>query len=108
MRLDLSFSLTNLSPPAPIVEEIDQERFNRVDQKRTLLYKIPSNHPGLRRAKKEAYFAHIYHTNAIEGNTLSLAQTRSIVETRLAVGGKSLREQNEVLGLDSALSFINR
>ncbi|GFR97441.1 adenosine monophosphate-protein transferase FICD [Elysia marginata] len=100
-------ALLNRNRTAPIVEEIDQERFNRVDQKRTLLYKIPNNHPGLRRAKKEAYFAHIYHTNAIEGNTLSLAQTRSIVETRLAVGGKSLREQNEVLGLDSALSFIN-
>lgn len=102
-----SRALLNRNRTAPIVEEIDQERFNRVDQKRTLLYKIPNNHPGLRRAKKEAYFAHIYHTNAIEGNTLSLAQTRSIVETRLAVGGKSLREQNEVLGLDSALSFIN-
>lgn len=72
------------------------------------MHKIPNNHPALRRAKKEAYFAHIYHTNAIEGNTLTLAQTRSIVETRVAVGGKSLREQNEVLGLDSALSYINR
>lgn len=92
----------------PIVEEIDQARFNRVDQKRALLYTVPHNHPALRRAKKEAYFAHIYHTNAIEGNTLSLAQTRSIVETRVAVGGKSLREQNEVLGLDAALSYINR
>ncbi|RUS73507.1 hypothetical protein EGW08_018722 [Elysia chlorotica] len=100
-------AMHNRNRTAPIVEEIDQERFNRVDQKRSLLYKIPNNHPGLRRAKKEAYFAHIYHTNAIEGNTLSLAQTRSIVETRLAVGGKSLREQNEVLGLDSALSYIN-
>ncbi|GFO50559.1 adenosine monophosphate-protein transferase ficd [Plakobranchus ocellatus] len=100
-------AMLNRNRTAPIVEEIDQETFNRVDQKRSLLYKIPNNHPGLRRAKKEAYFAHIYHTNAIEGNTLSLAQTRSIVETRLAVGGKSLREQNEVLGLDSALSFIN-
>ncbi|CAL1535776.1 unnamed protein product [Lymnaea stagnalis] len=102
-----SRALQNRKRTAPIVEEIDQARFNRVDQKRTQLYTIPHNHPGLRRAKREAYFAHIYHTNAIEGNTLTLAQTRSIVETRLAVGGKSLREQNEVLGLDSALSYIN-
>ncbi|BFZ04876.1 hypothetical protein BsWGS_07915 [Bradybaena similaris] len=100
-------ALENRQRTGPIVEEIDQARFNRVDQKRALLHKIPNNHPALRRAKKEAYFAHIYHTNAIEGNTLTLAQTRSIVETRVAVGGKSLREQNEVLGLDSALSYIN-
>ncbi|XP_059142319.1 protein adenylyltransferase FICD-like [Physella acuta] len=100
-------ALQNRKRTGPIVEEIDQARFNRVDKKRTLLYTIPPHHPGLRRAKREAYFAHIYHTNAIEGNTLTLAQTRSIVETRVAVGGKSLREQNEVLGLDAALSYIN-
>ncbi|XP_005109027.1 protein adenylyltransferase FICD [Aplysia californica] len=100
-------ALQNRERTGPIVEEIDQALFSRIDQKRSLLYTIPHHHPGLRRAKKEAYFAHIYHTNAIEGNTLTLAQTRSIVETRIAVGGKSLREQNEVLGLDSALSFIN-
>ncbi|VDO71740.1 unnamed protein product [Schistosoma margrebowiei] len=61
----------------------------------------------MRRAKVEHYFKHVYHSNAIEGNTLTLAQTRSILETRLAVGGKSLLEQNEVLGMDSALRYIN-
>ncbi|KAH9507567.1 hypothetical protein Btru_051486 [Bulinus truncatus] len=104
---DHSRALQNRQRTGPIVEEIDQACFNRVDQKRALFYRIPHNHPGLRRAKREAYFAHIYHTNAMEGNTLTLAQTRSIVETRIAVGGKSLQEQNEVLGLDSALSYIN-
>lgn len=29
------------------------------------------------------------------------------METRIAVGGKSLAEQNEVLGLDAALSYVN-
>lgn len=100
-------AVINRQRTSPIVEEIDQKRFNRIDQKRNLLYTVPHNHPALRRAKKEAYFAHIYHSNAIEGNTLTLSQTRAIIETRLAVGGKSLSEQNEVLGLDSALSFLN-
>ena len=45
---------------------------------------------------------------AIEGNTLNLIQTRSILETRLAVGGKSVIEHNEVLGLDAALKYINQ
>ena len=45
---------------------------------------------------------------AIEGNTMSLPQTRSILETRLAVGGKSIMEHNEVLGLDAALKYINQ
>ncbi|XP_062604071.1 protein adenylyltransferase FICD-like [Saccostrea cucullata] len=100
-------ALNNKQRILPIVEEIDQRRFNMIDKKLNLFVKIPQNNPGLRRAKKESYFSHIYHTNAIEGNTLTLMQTRAIVETRIAVGGKSLAEQNEVLGLDAALSYIN-
>lgn len=100
-------ALINRQRTNPIVEEIDQKRFNRIDQKRTLFYTVPSHSPALRRAKKEAYFAHIYHSNAIEGNTLTLMQTRAIIETRTAVAGKSLFEQNEVLGLDAALSYMN-
>ncbi|CAH8854001.1 unnamed protein product [Trichobilharzia szidati] len=91
----------------PIVEEIDQRLLNAIDFKVRQFYHIPEGDPGLRRAKVEHYFKHVYHSNAIEGNTLTLAQTRSILETRLAVGGKSLLEQNEVLGMDLALRYIN-
>ncbi|CAH8586286.1 unnamed protein product [Heterobilharzia americana] len=91
----------------PIVEEIDQRLLNAIDFKVRQFYHIPEGDPGLRRAKVEHYFKHVYHSNAIEGNTLTLAQTRSILETRLAVGGKSLLEQNEVLGMDLALKYIN-
>ena len=104
---DHSRALVNKKRVLPLVEEIDQRMYNIIDKKLNLLYTVPNSHPGLRRQKKEAYFQHIYHTNAIEGNTLSLAQTRSIVETGIAIGGKSLVEQQEVLGLDSALSYVN-
>ncbi|GAA36087.2 adenosine monophosphate-protein transferase FICD [Clonorchis sinensis] len=90
-----------------LVEEIDQRRFNVIDMKVKRFYEVPESNPGLRQAKMEHYFKHVYHSNAIEGNTLTLAQTRSILETRLAVGGKSLMEQNEVLGLDAALRYMN-
>jgi Fic family protein len=43
----------------------------------------------------------------IEGNTMTLMQTRSILETRVAVAGKSIDEHNEILGLDAALKYIN-
>lgn len=49
----------------------------------------------------------INSTNAIEGNTLNLQQTRHIIENRMAINGKSLIEHQEVLGLDAALRFIN-
>ncbi|XP_014768120.1 protein adenylyltransferase FICD [Octopus bimaculoides] len=107
LRPTHSKAVINCKRTMPIVEEIDQTCFNRIDKKRDRLYKIPSNHPGIRRAKKETYYLHIYHTNAIEGNTLTLEQTRAIIETRMAIGGKSLHEQNEVIGIDAALGFMN-
>merc|ERR1712192_130818 len=35
------------------------------------------------------------------------AQTRAILETRLAVVGKSIMEHNEILGMEEALKYIN-
>lgn len=33
---------------------------------------------------------------------------RSILETRMAVAGKSIMEHNEILGMDAALRFLNQ
>ena len=52
-------------------------------------------------------FQHIYHTVGIEGNTMTLSQTRLIVETRMAVAGKSIMDHNEILGLDASMKYIN-
>lgn len=82
--------------------------FKIIDGKKVSLQRVSDNNAAYRRAKKEAYFQHVHHTVAIEGNTLSLVQTRSILETKLAVGGKSVIEHNEVLGLDAALKYINK
>lgn len=100
-------ALTNRQRTASIVENLDQEMLEKIDQKRDALSAIPDSNSALRRAKKEAYFQHIYHTVGIEGNTMSLLQTRSILETRLAIGGKSIDEHNEIFGLDAAMKYIN-
>lgn len=92
---------------ASIVEALDQERLNKLDAKRDALSSIHESNAALRRVKKEAYFQHIYHSVGIEGNTMTLAQTRSVLETRMAVNGHSVDEHNEILGLDAALKYIN-
>lgn len=48
----------------------------------------------------------IYNSNAIEGNTLSLQETRLILETGLTVGGKSLREHFEVTNHREAIRYV--
>lgn len=104
---DHTGALMNRQRTASIVENLDREMLRKIDDKRDSLLSIPDNNAALCRAKKEAYFQHIYHTVAIEGNTMTLQQTRSILETRIAVSGKSIDEHNEILGLDAAMKYIN-
>lgn len=99
--------MANRQRTASIVETLDQKRLDELDRKRDAISAIHESNASLRRAKKEAYFQNIYHSVGIEGNTMTLAQTRSILETRMAVHGKSIDEHNEILGLDSAMKYIN-
>ena len=89
------------------VLEMDDAVLARIDIKKRKFLDVKADSAAMRRAKKEAYFQYIYHTVGIEGNTLSLAQTRAILETRLAVVGKSIMEHNEILGMEAALKYIN-
>ncbi|MCE2473123.1 MAG: Fic family protein [Anaerolineae bacterium] len=45
----------------------------------------------------------IYHSNAIEGNSLSIGETRTVVEQGLTIAGKSLKDQAEAKNLSHAL-----
>lgn len=49
-----------------------------------------------------------HNSTAIEGNTLSLIQTKVILEDGLSVGGKALREICEVANHDRAFSYVKR
>ncbi|XP_077417567.1 protein adenylyltransferase FICD [Vanacampus margaritifer] len=91
----------------PLVEEIDQRHFGIIDNKVRRLMSIPKGNSALRRVMEETYYHHIYHTVAIEGSTLTLSEIRHIIETRYAVPGKSLQEQNEAIGVDAAMKYIN-
>lgn len=91
----------------PLVEEIDQRYFSIIDSKVHQLMSIPKGNSALRRVMEETYYHHIYHTVAIEGSTLTLSEIRHIIETRYAVPGKSLQEQNEAIGVDAAMKYIN-
>ncbi|XP_054708993.1 protein adenylyltransferase Fic-like [Uloborus diversus] len=103
-----SRALVNRKRTLPVVKELDEQELERIDKKRIKLIKMNHKDPALKRIKKEIYFQHIYHTVAIEGNTMTLAEARSVVETRMAVPGKSIMEHNEILGLESALRYINK
>lgn len=100
-------AMANRRRSLPKVKQLDLKMLQRIEQKREALMKIPEGNSALTRAKLESYYKHIYHSNGIEGNTMTLSMTRSILESGMAVGGKSVLEHNEVLGMDAALKYIN-
>jgi tetratricopeptide (TPR) repeat protein len=60
----------------PLVEELDARMMAAIDKKREFFLQIPRGNAALRRAMRESYFEHVYNTVALEGSTMTLAQTR--------------------------------
>lgn len=54
----------------------------------------------------EVEYAH--NSTAIEGNTLSLIQTKAVLEDGISIGGKALREIYEVVNHQKAFEFISK
>lgn len=83
----------------PLLNRIKRKK-KRLDDKRPL----PKD--ALKKLREEIRIAHTYHSNAIEGNTLSLQETKLVLEEGITIGGKSLREHLEVTGNANAFNRI--
>ena len=84
-----------------------QEYLDRIDQKKSLLDKkrpIPSI--VLQSIKDSLTVEWTYNSNAIEGNTLTLQETKLVIEEGFTIKGKSLREHFEAVNHQDAISFI--
>ncbi len=49
-----------------------------------------------------------HHSTAIEGNTLTLMETKVLLEDEVSIGGKSIREIYEVVNHNRAFQFIKQ
>ncbi|GMS95563.1 hypothetical protein PENTCL1PPCAC_17738 [Pristionchus entomophagus] len=102
-----STALTGRERTRSVVAEMDENELKELRTMRDSFASLPHS-TVIRRVMRESYFAHVYHTVAIEGNTLTLGETRVILETNMPIAGRSLFEHNEVLGMDAALRYLNR
>ena len=78
--------------------EIDRLK-NRLDSLRPL----PEN--TVRTLHEQQVLEWTYHSNAIEGNTLTLKETKVVLEG-ITIGGKSLREHFEVINHKEAIDYV--
>lgn len=84
-----------------------QDLTDRIRRKKAELDKIrPLPKSVLDRLRHDFYIEWTHHTNAIEGNTLSLNETRVVLEEGLTIGGKTIREHLETISHRKAIEYI--
>ncbi len=66
----------------------------------------PLNKGELLEMKKTLQVEFTHHSNAIEGSTLTLGETRLVLEDGLTIGGKTIREIQETLNHKKLFSFL--
>lgn len=86
--------------------EIEEIRNRIEDKKRILDSHRPLPIYILNKLKEDFAIEWTHHSNAIEGNTLTIAETKFILQDGITIGGKTLREHFEVLNHKNAIDFL--
>lgn len=86
---------------------IEETLWERIEKKRKRLTSLrPLDKHQLELIKKQLEIEYVYNSTSIEGNTLSLNETRLILEEGITIKGKSLREHLDVTNQMEAMKFI--
>ncbi|MEE9115384.1 MAG: Fic family protein [Thermoplasmata archaeon] len=86
---------------------INESLLARIERKKAALDdRRPLTGDAVKRLREEIRLAHTYHSDAIEGNTLTLQETKLVIEEGMTVGGKSLKEHLEATGNAKAFDRI--
>lgn len=81
--------------------------FSKIDTLKTELQsKRPLNPSELKRLREEFIIENTYHSNAIEGNTLTLRETALILQEGITIAEKPIKEHLEVIGYKDAFEYI--
>ncbi len=81
--------------------------FDEIDSLQTKIINLMPFSEHMRRQLKEYYRVGLtYSSNAIEGNSLTLSETKVVLEDGLTVGGKPLRDHLEARGHSDAYDWL--
>jgi Fic family protein len=76
------------------------------DKKQRILERRPLPAAAVQRIQTALSLEWTYNSNSIEGNTLSLAETRAVLEDGITIKGKSLREHFEAVNHHEAIELV--
>ncbi|RLG44040.1 MAG: Fic family protein [Thermoproteota archaeon] len=85
---------------APTLRARIEEGVKRLNSER------PLNPKALAKLRRLLIVEYIYNTNAIEGNTLTLRETRLVLEEGITIAGKPLRDHLEARNHLEALKYV--
>lgn len=85
----------------------NSERLEQLDKLKGWLDSFRPFPPAVVAELKKLYDVRFtYHSNAIEGNTLTQSETEMVLEHGVTIGGKTLAEHLEVIGHKEAIDYI--
>lgn len=86
---------------------LQENLWERIEKKKKRLQALrPFPEAALKRLQERFRVLLTYNSNAIEGNTLSISETKLVIEEGITIGGKTLREHNEAINHQKALLFL--
>jgi Fic family protein len=79
----------------------------RIQEKKTRLDALrPLPDAAIRQLRNSLALEWTYHSNSIEGNTLTLQETKMVIEDGLTIKGKTLREHFEAVNHQEAIELL--
>lgn len=84
-----------------------KELLSEIDQIQSLFNKKrPLPKETLKSIREDLIIKWTYNSNAIEGNTLTLSETKVVLEDGITINGKSVREHLEIINHRDAIYFL--
>jgi Fic family protein len=101
----VKYNSTIAAYTGPITEL--SERYASIDFLKTKLDRHrPLDPIAVESLHNDMILRYTYHSNAIEGNTLTLSETKVILENGITIGGRTLREHLEVINHRDAINYL--
>ena len=89
--------------------QIDDLLIKRIEEKKKRLDALrPLPRDALKKLLKDIRLRHTYHSDAIEGNTLTLQETKLVLEEGITIGGKPLKDHVEAKNDAEAFDLMIR
>ena len=86
---------------------IDESLLRIIEEKKQRLDSIrPLPKDGVQKLLGDMRIRHTYHSDAIEGNTLTLQETKLVLEEGITIGGKPLKDHIEARNDADAFDFM--